>query len=72
MYATTFVIHAPTAYHYYLNHSSNLYSVNGTADVVRWITEVLPHAIEYQGFLILTESEFMMLVLKFGPGERKV
>lgn len=60
----------PTRY-YYTTINDNHYSISGSGDIIRWITEALPKAIEYQGHLILNEPEFMMLVLKFGPGQRR-
>lgn len=36
-----------------------------------WMSECLPDAVEYQGDIYLNEQEFMMLVLKFGPGQER-
>ena len=58
-------------FYYQKSVDGSSYCIRGTDRVIKWITEACPTSTDYQGYVIITAEEFMMLVLKFGPGEEE-
>ena len=52
----------------YKKHNDHCWRIYAGKRVHAWISETLPDTLEYQGDVHLDEKDFMMLVLKFGPG----
>ena len=50
---------------------SDCWRINDTHKVHRWILDTLPDAVYYQGDMYLNDKEFVLLVLRFGPGKEE-
>lgn len=69
-YPSSIQVVMPAKITYRFLKTDNVWRISTSSKSVhQWMSEFLPESVEYQGDIYLSEPEYMMLVLKFGPGE---